>query len=442
MTIYYVSDMHFGSKTMTKYDLFDLIKYNKESASGIHARIFRDSTTRDETIIEQWNSKVTNHDTVYILGDAFNCCEHDARRIFKRLNGNKHLITGNHDKKWLRDIVASGKYSFTGEAKPYEKIKDEDRTVVLSHYPITFWDGQHDGSYHVYGHLHGTHEEKLMREIAESIIRSGDLPEYRAFNAGVMLHNYAPTSLDEMIAASMIDPHLSKSAFTKDTRPWIINGEDKLNEIVDSAVSKGVIRIVNETYTNEVNNVNHELYRREQMENENKVETAEQTQEQESTETTIEQEKQTEARTYPESETEQAIRNAARKASSAAGSVLEEHGIDTGKLAGALKNDAKAAGNAILAGIGKLGDAIKSAYDEAKQEAERQEETRKQNAERFAVSGKQENEAPAPSQQQAETNEQSHYKPEHSEHDTATVDWQSETEPSEAPDDHASGAER
>lgn len=51
-----------------------------------------------EAMIQLWNSRVSKKDTVYILGDlAFGEVE-DKRKLFQRLNGNKVLILGNHDK--------------------------------------------------------------------------------------------------------------------------------------------------------------------------------------------------------------------------------------------------------------------------------------------------------------------------------------------------------
>lgn len=51
-----------------------------------------------EAMIQLWNSRVNKKDTVYILGDlAFGEVE-DKRKLFQRLNGNKVLILGNHDK--------------------------------------------------------------------------------------------------------------------------------------------------------------------------------------------------------------------------------------------------------------------------------------------------------------------------------------------------------
>ena len=51
----------------------------------------------NETIIERFNSIVTNDDELYLLGD---CILGDAEQnieYLKRLNGKIHIILGNHD---------------------------------------------------------------------------------------------------------------------------------------------------------------------------------------------------------------------------------------------------------------------------------------------------------------------------------------------------------
>ena len=56
----------------------------------------------DETLIDNWNASVKQHDTVYILGDLFFRSKVTADVMLKRLNGKKNLIIGNHDKDWMK----------------------------------------------------------------------------------------------------------------------------------------------------------------------------------------------------------------------------------------------------------------------------------------------------------------------------------------------------
>lgn len=56
----------------------------------------------DKTIINNWNSRVTDHDDIYILGDFSYKCE-DPISYLEQLKGRKHLIIGNHDNKLLKN---------------------------------------------------------------------------------------------------------------------------------------------------------------------------------------------------------------------------------------------------------------------------------------------------------------------------------------------------
>ena len=51
-------------------------------------------------LIKNWNSVVGKNDDIYILGDFFMAGKQQANtisHIINRLNGNKHLLLGNHD---------------------------------------------------------------------------------------------------------------------------------------------------------------------------------------------------------------------------------------------------------------------------------------------------------------------------------------------------------
>ena len=106
----------------------------------------------DEEIIRRWNERVGGDDTVYVLGDAFFKGEERSIEIMQRLNGHKRLIRGNHDRN-------NGKLLRLWESvSEYEEIKDGEHLVVLSHYPMLFYNHQHDGAVMLYGHVHNTRE--------------------------------------------------------------------------------------------------------------------------------------------------------------------------------------------------------------------------------------------------------------------------------------------
>ena len=188
---YYISDLHFGCQN----------KYEGRTLD------------HDKLIKENWNKIVTNGDTVYILGDIGReggnkemeyLCE-----IISTLKGKKVLVQGNHEK--LKDIRV--KQLFT-EVAPYKEVSDNvngiNRTVVLSHYPILFWNGQHKDWIHLYGHVHMTDEWKLYAQSLDSVNdyfkdkeKKGytDCPPALAFNVGCMLPymDYTPRTLKEIL---------------------------------------------------------------------------------------------------------------------------------------------------------------------------------------------------------------------------------------------------
>lgn len=82
--IYYTSDLHFGCK-------------NKFEGRNLDT---------DKSIIRNWNNRVTNGDTVYILGDIGKEGKNEENEYLCQclsvLKGRKVLIQGNHDK--LQDL--------------------------------------------------------------------------------------------------------------------------------------------------------------------------------------------------------------------------------------------------------------------------------------------------------------------------------------------------
>ena len=177
--IFYIADMHFGHKNILKYD----------------KRPFADTEQMDEEIIRRWNERVCDDDTVYVLGDAFFKGEERSIEIMKRLNGHKRLIRGNHDRN-------NGKLLRLWESvSEYEEIKDGGHLVVLSHYPMMFYNHQHDGAVMLYGHVHNTGEWELVEKWQQELLQM-DIPA-RIINVGCMMDymNYAPRTLDELLAA-------------------------------------------------------------------------------------------------------------------------------------------------------------------------------------------------------------------------------------------------
>lgn len=111
-----------------------------------------------EKMILKWNSTVDKKDTVYILGDlAFGTVD-QKRKLFQRLNGNKILILGNHDKipnelnSYFNHITLLKNMRFKKSVFSY---LPKDIEVIMCHFPLYRWEHMEKGSIMVHGHCHG-----------------------------------------------------------------------------------------------------------------------------------------------------------------------------------------------------------------------------------------------------------------------------------------------
>ena len=164
-------------------------------------RPFTDIEKHDQTIIDNWNNTVGIDDDVYILGDISWYNSTKTIEIFKQLNGNKHLIKGNHDSKLLKNRELQ---SLFVEIRDYKELQCYDRKfIVLSHYPIPCFKNHYYGSYHLYAHVHNGFEYNMMLNIKRQMEELYNVP-CEMYNVGCMIDymNYTPRTLDEIIKAN------------------------------------------------------------------------------------------------------------------------------------------------------------------------------------------------------------------------------------------------
>ncbi len=195
---YYISDLHLFHNNVTR------------AGKNFDDRPFDDLEQMHNLIKEKWNSKVTNGDTVYILGDmAIRGTQEDLIAYVSTLRGHKILVRGNHDD--IRDLRYKQLFD---EICDYKEIQDtlngETIRVVLCHYPILMWRDQHRGSILLYGHVHNSIEEyyfkKCLREMNNEDFfdrRAGD-KILRAYNVGCMMPymDYEPKTLSEIASGT------------------------------------------------------------------------------------------------------------------------------------------------------------------------------------------------------------------------------------------------
>lgn len=156
--VFFTSDTHFGHRNIHKF--------------CPKTRLGKDIQEHDEILIREWCNQVRSNDIVYHLGDFCFGNSAYAESLLERLTGKIFLIWGNHDNVFLNNARLRQRFDWTGYYKEitlpaplaYQNIPEDrtktyivkDQKVVLFHFPIYEWHKIHKGSFHLYGHVHGT----------------------------------------------------------------------------------------------------------------------------------------------------------------------------------------------------------------------------------------------------------------------------------------------
>lgn len=193
---YYIADTHFGHENIIKHD------------ANNGGKIFNSIEEHDNLIINNINKVVTPQDNLYFLGDVSWYSADKTAELIERINcKNRFLIRGNHD-RWAKDGRCKKLFQGIYDIK---QIEDNGKQIILCHFPIMMWTGQHRGTIHLYAHLHQTHEEADYQEFIKELdkrIKSRDGDRYkpvRAFNVGCMLWDYTPRTLGEIIKKDVVN---------------------------------------------------------------------------------------------------------------------------------------------------------------------------------------------------------------------------------------------
>ena len=151
-------------------------------------RPYTSAAEMDEALVENWNKTISKNDVVFHLGDVS-----WGRFDLSRLNGDKHLIVGNHDN--LKDI--SRHFSTISQYSELKGYLPKGRKLILMHYPIESWNGKFHRSVHLHGHSHNTCDNSgLLR-----------------FDVGVDSWSMLPTTLEQIEA--LIPTRLDQEAETR-----------------------------------------------------------------------------------------------------------------------------------------------------------------------------------------------------------------------------------
>ena len=157
----FTSDTHFYHKNVIKFD----------------SRPFENVLQMNEVLIHNWNKSVDSGDTVYLLGDVSFAGAEKTLEILNKLNGNIHLVLGNHDK----NMKAHVRERFVGVYKQLETTVD-GVDLFMCHFPYDAWPRKHEGVVHLHGHSHGKSPSSLNR-----------------YDVGCMNYAYKPVDLSTIL---------------------------------------------------------------------------------------------------------------------------------------------------------------------------------------------------------------------------------------------------
>lgn len=162
--IFFTSDTHFGDPNIIR----------------IRKRPFASIDEMDAAMIANWNGVVGKGDRVYHLGDfAHRDCFHGADYL-DRLNGEIHLIIGNHD-----DILMETAGHLFASTEALSELDWQGRRFVLCHYPMRDWPYAARGAYHLYGHVHSALDKT---------------PFGRSLDVCIESHGFAPVRIETVAA--------------------------------------------------------------------------------------------------------------------------------------------------------------------------------------------------------------------------------------------------
>ena len=133
MAVWFTADTHF----------------NHAGALSLYRRPFGSVAAMNEAMIARWNEAVRPDDEVWHLGDfALRTSAEAAGALLQRLNGCKHLVTGNNDPPEIAGLEA------WASVHAYAELSVEGRRLVLCHYAFRTWNGMAKGSLNLHGHSH------------------------------------------------------------------------------------------------------------------------------------------------------------------------------------------------------------------------------------------------------------------------------------------------
>ena len=173
---WFTSDHHFNHENIIKYC----------------SRPFESLGAMNAAIIERWNERVKDGDTVYVVGDVFLGDAGAGAGIVRKLRGKKVLIKGNHDRS-PRTMLESG---FDEVFQRKNITLPDGRRALLCHKPLPEAVLDHV-DLQIHGHRH-----------------TGPIVSGKRVNVCVDLWDYRPIAESE-ICSLQLGPPDPGSVFTQ-----------------------------------------------------------------------------------------------------------------------------------------------------------------------------------------------------------------------------------
>lgn len=179
--LFFTSDTHWGHSNIIRFC----------------NRPYKSVEEMNEKLIENWNNVVPEDGIVFHLGDFAFGGSPLWKSVCERLNGEKHLVIGNHDMKNLR----AGAEVLFDSVNVQLQLNIDGRAVYLNHYPFLCyggaWRNADNAVWQLFGHVHSG---------PDSAGKDSDRLNYMfpyQYDVGVDNNNYAPiswTTVQEKIA--------------------------------------------------------------------------------------------------------------------------------------------------------------------------------------------------------------------------------------------------
>lgn len=147
-------------------------------------RGFQSVDEMNEAIVERHNSLVSNEDDVYVLGDLMLNDNEKGMELFNQMNGNFHIIRGNHDTDSRIKLYEENPRVV--EIVWSTEIRLGKNKFILSHWPTLVANGEEKhGPRNLHGH---THQKENLSELGKF-----------NYHVGMDSHNCYPVLLDTII---------------------------------------------------------------------------------------------------------------------------------------------------------------------------------------------------------------------------------------------------